>query len=67
MPGIIAAEQPHIIIMDIQLAGQLNGIETAKIISGQKVYGSGKKDQAEKHQIEDDRTGSLVKKVNRSQ
>lgn len=33
VPGIIATEQPHIIIMDIQLAGQLNGIETAKIVA----------------------------------
>ena len=33
VPGIIATMQPHIIIMDIQLAGQLDGIETAKIIS----------------------------------
>jgi len=33
VPGVISAEQPHIIIMDIQLAGQLDGIETAKIIS----------------------------------
>lgn len=33
VPGMIASEQPNLIIMDIQLAGQLDGIETAKIIS----------------------------------
>ena len=33
VPGVIASEQPNLIIMDIQLAGQLDGIETAKIIS----------------------------------
>ena len=33
VPGVIAVEQPNLIIMDIQLAGQLDGIETAKIIA----------------------------------
>lgn len=33
VPGIISSMQPHLIIMDIQLAGQLDGIETAKIVS----------------------------------
>ena len=33
VPGIIETEHPNLIIMDIQLAGQLDGIETAKIIS----------------------------------
>jgi len=33
VPGVIATEQPNFVIMDIQLAGQLDGIETAKIIS----------------------------------
>lgn len=33
VPGIISTEQPNLIIMDIQLAGQLDGIETAKIIA----------------------------------
>ncbi len=33
VPGVIETEHPNIIIMDIQLSGQLDGIETAKIIS----------------------------------
>lgn len=33
VPGIVTREHPDIIIMDIQLAGSLDGLETAKIIS----------------------------------
>ena len=33
VPGIVAKDRPDAIIMDINLAGQLDGIETAKIIS----------------------------------
>lgn len=33
VPGFISKSKPDLIIMDIQLAGQLDGIETAKIIS----------------------------------
>ena len=33
VPGFIAKTRPDLIIMDIQLAGQLDGIETAKIVS----------------------------------
>jgi len=33
VPGFIAKNRPDLIIMDINLAGQLDGIETAKIIS----------------------------------
>lgn len=33
VPGIVASSNPDLIIMDIQLAGQLDGIETAKIIN----------------------------------
>ena len=33
VPGIVAQERPDAVIMDIQLAGNLDGLETAKIIS----------------------------------
>ncbi|MEE9372199.1 MAG: response regulator [Saprospiraceae bacterium] len=33
VPAIAAIEKPNVIIMDINLAGKLNGIETAKIIT----------------------------------
>jgi len=32
VPGIVAEKKPDLILMDINLAGQLDGIETAKII-----------------------------------
>lgn len=33
VPKIVASDQPDVILMDIQLAGEMDGIETAKIIT----------------------------------